>query len=405
MRRFVLAVAVFVALAMAGALTPACGDDEGTSTTPTPTPTDAELSQLLAELPAQTVLSLAFPGVVFQPLLPSQPALTFFMPAHPGAQQEVLGHLTGYLTQKDQPQLATFLYLREGSGGQELDPALGLEEGLYMILVGTDHGQPALAGVTMLEATAQEFLEFTLAQEEGRRPFRQGVDNLIANGAISPAVASDVDGDGIDELILLDSGVSEGAKAALYLTYDWSGADLSWRRIDPPGGAGARLPSTTVLDYLATVEAAAGTAATWDGTPRVLAWEWLSTTPPGPVSAELLAQLALDSDPDAQDAARRKLEATRTLLETAYWLLSVDWRQRQPWTDFVYGFRNSTGVRIEKLLPPRQEGKDTLVEVSIIAESREGSTSVGRRFRVVYSVVEEASGWRLDHADAREEAP
>ena len=399
MRRFVLAVAVFVALAVAGALTPACGDNEGTSTTPTPTPTDAELSQLLAELPAQTVLSLAFPGVVFQPLLPSQPALTFFMPAHPGARQEVLGHLTGYLTQKDQPQLATFLYLRESSGGQELQPALGLEEGLYMVLVGIDHGQPALAGVTMLEASAQEFLEFTLAQEEGRRPFRQGVDNLIANGAISPAVASDVDSDGIDELILLDSGVSEGAQAALYLTYDWSGAGLSWRRIDPG------LPSKAVLDYLAAVEAATGTAEAWDGTPRVLAWEWLSTTPPGPVSAELLAQLALDGDPDAQDAARRRLEATRTLLETAYGLLSADWRQRQPWTDFVYGFRNSTGVRIEKLLPPRQEGEDTLVEVSITAESREGSVSVGRRFRVVYTVVEEASGWRLDRADAHEEAP
>ena len=401
MRRLVLTAAFFVALAVAGALAPACGGNDGTST---PTPTDADLSQLLSELPAQAVLSLAFPGVTFQPLLPSQPSLTFFMPAHPGARQEVLGHLTGYLTDRDRPQLATFLYLKEGSGGQELHPALGLDEGLYMILVGIDRGQPALAGVTMLDSSAQEFLEFTLAQEEGRLPFRQGVDNPTANGTIWPAVASDVDNDGLDELILLDSGVNQGVKAALYLIYDRSDAELRWRRIDSDG-AGARIPSKAVLDYLATIEAADGTAEVWDGTPRALAWEWLTTTPPEPVSAELLAQLAADGAPDAQATARRELEATRALFETAYGLLSTGWQARQPWTDFIYGFRNSTGVQIEKLLPPRLEGQHTLVEVTITAESREGSISVHRRFRVTYTVVEETSGWRLDGVDAREEGP
>jgi len=400
MRRFVLAAAVFVPLALAGALTPACGGDEAT---PTPTPTDAELAQLLSDLPAQAVLSLAFPGVTFQPLLPSQPNLTFFMPAHPGARQEVLGHLTGYLTDPDHPQLATFLYLKEGSGGQELQPTLGLEEGLYMILVGIERGQPALAGVTMLDASAQEFLETTLARQEGRRPFRPGVDNPTANGTIWPAVASDVDNDGIDELVLLDSGVSQGVKAALYLTYDWSGADLRWRRIDPDSAV--HIPSGAVLDYLAAVEAAGGTAEAWDGTPRALAWEWLSTSPTAPIPAELLAQLAPDGTPDSQANARRKLEAAYALLESAYDQLSTGWQQRQPWTDFVYGFRNSTGVRIEKLLPPRQEDGNTLVEVIITAKSREGSISVDRRFKVVYTVVEEASGWRLDSADAREEGP
>lgn len=400
MRRFVLAAAVFVPLALAGALAPSCGDE--TTPTPTPTPSDAELYQLLSELPSQAALSLAFPGVTFQPLLSNEPPLTFFMPAHPGARQEVLGHLTGHLTQTDRPQLATFLHLREGSGGRELQPALGLEAGLYMILVSIDRGQPALAGLTMLEASAQEFLEFALAQKEGRLPFHQGVDNPTANGAIQPAVASDADNDGLDELILLDSGVSQGVKAAVYLTFDWTGPGLRWRRVDADGDA--RMPSKAVLDYLAAVDSADGTAEAWAGTPRALAWEWLTSTPLSPISPELLAQLAPAGDPDGEGAARRELEATRTLLVTAYGLLSADWQQRQPWTDFVYGFRNSTGVRLEKLLPPRQEEGRTLVEVVITAASREGSIPVDRRFRVVYTVVEEASGWRLDGVDAREES-
>lgn len=399
MRRFVLAVTISVPLCLASVLTPACGGDETPST---PTPTDAELHQLLTKLPAQAVLSLAFPGVTFQPLLSSESPLTFFMPDHPGPRLEVLGHLTGHLTQRDRPQLATFLHLKEGSDARELQPALGLEAGLYMILVGIDRGQPALGGLTMLEASAQEFLEFAQAQKEGRLPFHQGMDNPTANGTIRPAAASDVDNDGIDELILLDSGVSRGVKAALYLTYDWSGTGLRWRRIDPDGD-GAGIPTKAVLDYLAAVEAAAGTAEAWDGTPRALAWEWLTTTPPEPISDELLTQLAPEGDPDGEDTARRKLDATRALLEKAYGLLSTNWQQRQPWTDFVYGFRNATGVRIEQLLPPRQEEGRTLVEVVITAASREGSIPVDRQFRVIYTVVEEPSGWRLDGVDAREE--
>jgi hypothetical protein len=399
MCRLGLTAAVFALLALAGALTPACGGDEAA---PAPTPTDAELYQLLSELPSQAVLSLAFPGVTFQPLLSNEPPLTFFMPAHPGARQEVLGHLTGHLTQKDRPQLATFLHLRESSSGQELQPALGLEAGLYMILVSIDRGQPALGGLTMLEASAQEFLEFALAQKEGRLPFHQGVDNPTANGAIQPAVASDTDNDGLDELIMLDSGVSQSIEAAVYLTFDWTGAGLRWRRIDADVD-GARIPTKAVLDYLAAVEAAGGTAEAWEGTPRALAWEWLTTTPLAPISTELLAQLAPEGNPDGESIARRKLEAARTLLETAYGLLSTDWQQRQPWADFVYGFRNSTGVRLEKMLPPREEEGRTLVEVVITATSREGPTSVDRQFRVVYTVVEEATVWRLDGVDAREE--
>jgi hypothetical protein len=202
---------------------------------------------------------------------------------------------------------------------------------------------------------------------------------------------------------LLDSGTNQGVEAAVYLIFDWTGAGLRWRRIGAEGDS-ASIPSKAVLDYLAAVEAAGGTAEAWDGTPRVLAWEWLSIRPPAPISPELLAQLAPESGPDGEVAAHRKLEATRALLESAYGLLSADWQKRQPWTDFVYGFRNTTGVRIEQMLPPRQEKERMVVEVVIIAASREGSVPVDRRFRVAYTVVEEASGWRLDNLDAREEA-
>jgi hypothetical protein len=325
------------------------------------------------------------------------------MPDHPGARQEVMGHLIGHLTQADQPQLATFINLTEGSGDHELQPALGLEAGLYMVLVNIDRGQPALGGLTMLEASAQEFLEFAQAQEEGRLPFRQGVDNPTANGTIRPAVASDVDDDGLDELILLDSGVSQEVEAAVYLIFDWTGGGLRWRRIDAEGD-GASIPSQAVLDYLAAVQAAGGTAEAWDGTPRVLAWEWLSIRPPSPPSSELVAQLAPESGADGEVAARRKLLATRASLENAYAVLSTKWQQRQPWADFVYGFRNTTGVRIEEMAPPQKKPDSTTVEVVITAASREGSVPVDRRFRVVYTVVEEAASWRLDNLDAREEA-
>lgn len=398
MRRVVLSAAVLIALALVGALTPACDGDDA----PTPTPTDAELYDLLSELPSQAVLSLAFPGVAFQPVLSNVPPLTFFMPDHPGARQEVMGHLIGHLTQPDRPQLAAFVHLTEDKDDHELQPALGLEAGLYMVLVNIDRGQPALGGLTMLEASAQEFLEFAQAQEEGRLPFHQGVDNPTANGIIRPAVASDVDNDGLDELVLLDSGANQGVEAAVYLIFDWTDAGLRWRRIGAEGD-GAGIPSRAVLDYLAAVEAAGGTAEAWDGTPRLLAWDWLSVRPPGPISPELLAELAPEGGPDDEVTARRKLDATRTLLESAYGLLSADWQQRQPWTDFVYGFRNTTGVRLDQLLSPRQEAESTVVEVVITAASREGSVPVERQFRVVYTVVEEGSGWRLDNLDAREE--
>jgi hypothetical protein len=398
MRRVMLAVAI---LALLGALAVACGSGE--EATPTPTPSDAEPYQRLAELPDEAVLALAFPGVTFEPSAPSDATATFLVAGRPGARLEVLGRLTGHLTRSDQPQLAAFLYLKESSSGQDLQPALGLSEGLYMILVDIEGGQPVLGGLAVLEASANELLEVALAQEEGLLPFREEVDNPIANGAIRPTVASDMDNDGMDELILLDAGVSQGVESAAYLTFDWSGAGLRWRRIDADG-ASARIPGKAVLDYLAAVEAADATAEAWEGPPRAQAWEWLTTTPAAPISTELLAQLAPDGNPDAQATARRKLEATRALLESAYGLLSTDWQRRNPWTDFVYGFRNATGVRMEQLLPPRQEGERTVVEVVIIAASREGSISVDRRFRVTYTVVEEASGWRLDGADAREES-
>jgi len=386
---------------MLGALAVACGGGE--DATLTPTPSDAEPYQRLAELPDEAVLALAFPGITFEPSTPSDATSTFLVLGRPGARLDVLGRLIGHLTRSDQPQLATLLSLKESGGGQDLQPALGLSEGLYMVLVDIEGGQPVLGGLDVLDASATELLEVALAQDRGLLPFREEVDNPIANGAVRPAVASDMDNDGVDELILLNAGVSEGVKSAAYLTFDWSGAGLRWRRIDADG-ASARIPGKAVLDYMAAVEAAGGTAEAWEGSPRALAWEWLSVSPPEPISTELLAQLAPEGNTDAQATARRKLEAIRALLESAYDLLSADWQRMNPWTDFVYGFRNATGVRLEQLLPPQQEEEHTLVEVVITAASREGSTSVDRRFRVTYTVVEEASGWRLDSADAREES-
>ncbi|UCH87036.1 MAG: hypothetical protein JSU97_01140 [Dehalococcoidia bacterium] len=404
MRAKTLAALLLLAL---NAILAACqGAEEEVTPSPTP-PLEAQLRQQLEELSTDALLALTFPGVALAPLGSGDPFPIYDVEDEPSWIIAVLGRLIGHLTRPDQPQLAAFLHLHGPvTDGEEPSESqvLELPEGLFMALIELDsHEQPALAGLSLLDSSAAEIMEPAPALKQGLRPFHQSLDNLAPDGLMSPALAVDTDNDGLDELVLLDAGMSDGVAAAFYLTFRWTGSGLHWQRAAPPlEGASANMPTQTVLDYLAAVAAATVTAEPWQDFQRFLVWQWLTSTDE-PISEELLHEIADDDSEAALAAARRKLEATRALFKEAFNLQSPDRQKLQPWSDFVNGFRNATGTAVEEMMPPSQEDEQMSVQVVIMAFSREGPDMVQRRFRITYELVQSEEGWRLDDVDAKEE--
>jgi hypothetical protein len=383
---------------------------QGEEEKPTPTSTpaqEAQARQHLEELSNDALLGLTFPGVSLAPLGSGDPFPVYSVEDEPSWQIEVLGRLIDHFTRLDQPQLAAFLYLDGPTTDGETPPrsqVLKLPAGLFMALIELDSGnQPALAGLSLLDSSAAEFLEAAPALAQNHRPFRQGLDNLAPDGLMSPALAVDTDNDGMEELVLLDSGLSDGIGATFYLTFRWTGFDLHWQRVAPPlEGTSVDLPTQAVLDYLAAVAAATATAQPWQDPQRFLAWQWLAGSDES-ISEELLHEVADDDSAAALAAARRKLETTRTRFSDAYNLLSPDRQKLHPWPDFVNGFRNATGAEVEEMLPPSLKDGQASVQAVIMAFSREGPDLVQRRFRVTYELVRGEEGWRLNAFDAKEE--
>jgi hypothetical protein len=397
----------FLLLAVAAILAACQGGEEKATPTATP-PLEAQLRQQLEELPTDALLGLAFPDIALTPLSTGDPFPAYAVEDEPPWSIVVLGRLIDHFTRRDRPQLAAFLHLH-GPDTSDQAPSqsrvLDLPEGLFMALIELDSRErPALAGLCLLDSSAAELLEATQALEQKRLPFRQGLDNLAPDGLISPALAVDTDNDGLDELVLLDAGLSDGVGAAFYLTFRWIGPDMHWQRIAPPlEGTSADLPTQAVLDYLAAVAAATTTAEPWQDLQRFFVWQWLTGSDES-ISEELLHDVTDDSEA-ALAATRRKLEATRALFSEAFNLQSPDRQKLQPWPDFINGFRNATGAEVEEMLPPTLEDEQASVEVVITAFSREGPDLVQRRFRVTYELVWSEDGWRLDDLDAREERP
>jgi hypothetical protein len=406
MRGKTLAALVLVALA---AILAACqGATE--EATPSPTPAlEAQARQQLEQLSDDSLLSLIFPGVELEPVASGDQFPAYVVEDEPSWQIELLGRLIDHFTRRDQPQLAAFLY-PHGPATSDGEPApsqaLGLPEGMFMALIELDsRDQPALAGLSLLDSSAAELLEAAPALEQDIRPFRQGLDNLAPDGVMSPALAVDTDNDGLDELVLLDKGLSEGVGAEFYLTFRWTGSDLDWQRIAPPvEGTPVNLPTQTVLDYLADVAAATATAEPWQDPQRSFVWQWLVGSDQS-ISEELLHEVAADDSAAALAAARRKLEATRALFSQAYSLLSPQRQDFHPWPDFINGFRTTTGAEVDEMLPPIVKDQQATVQVVITASSREGPDLVQRRFRVTYELVPGEEGWRLNDVDVKEERP
>ena len=394
-------LAALLLLALA-AIPAACqGEEEKPTPTPIP-PLEAQTRQHLEELSTDALLSLTFPGVALTPLGEGDPWPVCALDDEPSWSIVVLGRLIDHFTRRDRPQLAAFLYLYSPAADDEApsqSQVLKLPEGMFMALIELDsRDQPALAGLSLLDSSAAELLEAAPALAQSRRPFRQGVDNLAPDGLISPALAVDTDNDGLEELVLVDAGLSDGIGAVFYLTFGWTGSGLHWQRVAPPlEGTAADLPTQTVLDYLAAVAAATGTAELWQDPQRYLVWQWLAGSDES-IPEELLREVA-DDDSDAA------LAAARTLFSDAYGLLSPERQEHHPWPDFVNGFRSAIGSEVVQMLPPTREDEQASVQAVIIAFSREGPDMVERRFRVTYELVRSEEGWRLNDFDAKEEHP
>jgi hypothetical protein len=401
-------LAALLLLALA-AIPAACqGEEEKPTPTPTP-PLEAQARQHLEELSTDALLSLSFPGIALSPLGSGDPFPVYALDDEPSWSIVVLGLLIDHFTRRDQPQLAAFLYLDGPATDDEAPPQsqlLKLPAGLFMALIELDsRDQPALAGLSLLDSSADELLEAAPALAQNRRPFRQGLDNLAPDGLISPALAVDTDNDGLEELVLLDTGLSDGIGAVFYLIFRWAGSGLHWQRVaPPPEGTAADLPTQTVLDYLAAVAAATATAEPWQDPQRYLIWQWLAGDD-GSIPEELLHEIAADDSAASLAAARRKLEAARALFSDAYGLLSPERQEHHPWPDFVNGFRSAIGTEVVQMLPPTLEDQQASVQAVIIAFSREGPDMVERRFRVTYDLVRGEEGWRLNDFDAKEEHP
>lgn len=402
------AVAAPLLVALLGLVVAAACQGGGEEGAPSPTPTtEAELRQRLKQFSTSALLSLAFPDVAFREVPADGALAVYVLEQEPTWRIETLGQLVGNFTRYDHPQLAAYVYLRgpeENRGGEAQSRLLGLPEGLFVAFVElSSRGQPVLRGWSFLEASATQLLDISTALEGDDRPLRQGERDSGSGTFISPALAVDTDNDGLDEMVLLEAGTEDGIESARYLTFRWSGSGLSWQRLgSPDDGGGPDLPTQAVLDYLAAVHAATSTAAHWENADRMLVLGWLSGDDET-VPDELLEALVEDAPVAEVVSIRRELEATRELFRRAFDLWSADMQERQPWPDFINGFRTATGVVLEEMSAPGQKEEKTVVQVVVIASSREGPDLVQRRFRVTYELVQAEEGWRLDSADAREE--
>ncbi len=403
------AVAAPLLLALLGlSVAVACqgtGEEEGT---PSPTPTSGtDVRQQLERFSTNALLSLAFPDATLGEVSAGGTLAAYVVQKEPTWRIETLGQLIGYFTRFDQIQLAAFVYVRgpeENQVGEPRSRLLGLPEGLFVAFVELDNrGQPVLMGWSFLDASATQLLDVATALGGDVRPFRQGERDSGSGTFITPAVAVDADNDGLDEIVLLEAGTEDGIASARYLAFRWTGPGWSWQRLDPPADGGSPAsPTQAVLDYLASVHAATSTAAHWDDLDRALVLGWLGGDDET-VPDDLLETLAEDAPASDVASIRRELEATRELFRRAFDLWSANMQELQPWPDFINGFRTATGVALEEMSAPTQEEDKTVVEVVVIASSREGPDLVERRFRVTYELVEEEEGWRLDRADAQEE--
>ena len=350
---------------------------------------------LLHSTPFKEIMTKAFPGLALRDIQTN----IYQIDGSPQWLIEDNGpRLVGHLNSSDSIAGAMFFAV-SGPPGQ-LAPGMGLTSGTYAALAGLNGNSVAVNDVAVLTDDAASLVPLQTARSAGKAPFVQ--ERLLEGASISftPAFASDLDGDGVAELILRRTARRGRIVAHQFDVFHLAGSAWHWQRAEVNR---QESPVLTVLNYWAAVSAAASIGARWDPDTRLFhVWNWLldggaSVTP------ELLAELSPVVDQAAKDELPAALEALRASFKDAYSNFSSDFKVLQPWPGFINGFRHTEQITVEDLLSPTvlSDNRARITHFITLAE-REGGILVTRRYKVMFEAKREGGTWLLDGVEAEE---
>lgn len=383
-------VTALLLLAAAFASSSGCG--QGAEEAPTPEPPQDET--LLQDLTFAEVVGTTFavPALQDQGQVVTGPD---------GSLYRSLGWLIGHLTSPEALEMAVFLeYLPSGDTASPDGLALG--PGVYMAVVALGRNlEPRFGPLSVLAASRQEILTVERARAQGIAPFQQEMQDLDSIVAVSPAFVMDIEGDGLEELVLARGSRRGHISRYEHDAYRLRPGSQQWAIVDR---SAATAPGLAALSYWSDVMSAVRLASRWDPETRLLVvWSWLSDEE-ATLTPELLLELVPDGDEDEVQVEQEALTYLRTLFQSAHAQLSEGFQIRQPWPAFVNGFKDTVAVELLGLSPPTFEpdGGATL-DVLLDLTELEGDTPTTRRFLVTTNLVEEGEAWFLEEVEAREQ--
>jgi hypothetical protein len=374
-----------IPLAFATAAFVGCADGDNAGTTPQPSTDESDLLQTSF---AQ-VIEAAFE-------LRSLPDTEPVVLASDGSTYRSLGRLLGRFSGGDALEMAVFL---------EHVPAAvatsGNDAGVYVVVVrlGADR-RPQFGPLLVVESSRQEILPAEEARAQQLEPFQQETTVEQATVSIMPALATDLEGDGIDELVLIRRTRRGDTESYGYDAYRRRSNTSEWLAVDE---AEPTAPGLTALRYWSHIMSGVRLAQRWEPETRLrVVWSWL-TVEGATVTTEMLSELVSDGDEERTEADRAVLRNLRVIFQEAHSHLSAGFLERQPWPAFVNGFKATEDVKLVSLSAPtatRESG--ATIEVLMDLTEREGETPVERRLLVTTSMVEQDGHWLLDDVRATE---
>lgn len=356
----------------------ACGGQSGPASPPTPN----------AAEPFIAVFRRALPGVDLRP----NADLTYSLA---GDARWTVAPIMPTVSGRGWGTVA-FFALRGPAGGQA--PGLGLPPGVYALFTADNRSW-------LLSPDASSLRPAQEALRGGTQPLSPD-----AAPAVAPALATDADDDGQDELVLaLQPPLASPSRYLILRRADGE----SWQRLDgeqllPPPPV---VPAQAVLNYWSAIGAGLDAAARWDAGERLrIVWPWLQDQVEAglPIPEAMLQELTGTDDPAVHQNARAALERLRSSFREAYSTLSSQFQERQPWPGFVNSFRNTERVRLEEISPPAFSGPArATLETVVTLQQWEGEELVPRRFLVTFALVTEESDrlWRLNDVNAEQLPP
>lgn len=383
---------VTAALLLTAGFAVSSGCGQGADKAPTPEPHRDE--GILRDLTFAQVVRAAFE-------VPSLQGEGQVVKGPDGSLYRSLGRLIGHLSYPQALEMAIFLEYLPSQGPTAPD-GLALGPGVYMVVVDLDRNrQPLYGPLSLLAASGREILTVERARAQGIVPLQPETQELDTVVSVSPAIIIDLEGDGVEELVL-----ARRSRRGQVSRYEH---DVYQRRPGTPEWAIAdrsevMAPGLAALAYWSDVMSAVRLATRWDPETRLrVVWSWLSDEG-APLTPELLLELVPDGDDQKVRAEQEALAYLRTFFQEAHAQLSEGFRVRQPWPAFVNGFKDTVAVELLGVSPPTAapDGEAT-VDVLLDLTEREGDTPTTRRFLVTTSLVEEGEAWFLEDVEAAEQ--